>query len=106
MRFKSGLSSFCPAQKPYRRIDMKRSTLLSFYGAFLLAVLVGTPGIAHARSCSLTGTAGKYGFTLSGVVIVGTGPVPIAAVGRFTVDAAGNVSGTESRSVGGGFEDE
>jgi len=35
-----------------------------------------------------------------------TGPVPIAAVGRVTVDAAGNFSGTESRNVGGGFAEE
>jgi hypothetical protein len=32
--------------------------------------------------------------------------VPIAAVGRANLDAAGNASGTESRSVGGGFADE
>jgi len=61
---------------------------------------------ARATQCSLAGTAGKYGFTLTGVVILPTGPVPIAAVGRATLDAAGNASGTESRTVGGGFADE
>jgi len=34
------------------------------------------------------------------------GAVPIAAVGRAVLDASGNISGTESRSVGGGFADE
>ena len=85
---------------------MKRSTVSGFCGAFLLAMLMGTPAVTHARTCSLRGSAGKYGFTLSGVVILATGPVPIAAVGRTTLDEAGNVSGTESRSVGGGFADE
>ena len=85
---------------------MKRSTLLRFYGAFLLAVLMGTSAVAHARSCSQVGVAGNYGFTLAGVVILPTGPVPLAAVGRAKLDEAGNVSGTESRSVGGGFADE
>jgi hypothetical protein len=84
------------------KLDMTRT----LFGFIFLATLLGTPGAAHARSCSLTGTAGKYGFTLSGVVILGAGPVPIAAVGRAALDAAGNVSGTESRSVGGGFADE
>jgi hypothetical protein len=61
---------------------------------------------ARAGHCSLGSSAGNYGFTLTGVVITGTGPVPIAAVGRAALDTAGNVSGTESRSVGGGFADE
>jgi len=50
--------------------------------------------------------AGNYGFTLTGVVILPTGAVPIAAVGRATVDADGGVSGTESRTVGDGFAEE
>src|SRR5712691_11871219 len=84
---------------------MKRTIFHSLGGAFFLASLLIVP-VANARSCSLTGVAGNYGFTLTGVVILPTGPVPIAAVGRVTVTAAGTTSGTESRSVGGGFADE
>jgi hypothetical protein len=84
---------------------MKRAILNAGCGAFFLAVGLIVP-VANAGSCSLTGSTGKYGFTLTGVVILGTGPVPIAAVGRITLDAAGNASGAESRSVGGGFADE
>ncbi len=84
------------------RLNLARTSL----GIILFATLVGLAPAANARSCSLAGTAGKYGFTLTGVVILPTGPVPIAAVGRASLDAAGNVSGTESRSVGGGFADE
>ena len=71
-----------------------------------LLVVAGLAPSGQAGQCSLAGTAGKYGFTLTGTVILPTGPVPIAAVGRATLDAAGNASGTESRSVGGGFADE
>jgi len=82
---------------------IKRTIFRSLGGAFFLASLLIVP-VANARSCSLKDSAGKYGFTLTGVVIPGA--VPIAAVGRAALDATGNVSGTESRSVGGGFADE
>ena len=85
---------------------MKRTIFNVICGTFLLVALVGMAPTAQAGQCSLWSSAGKYGFTLTGVVILGTGPVPIAAVGRAVLDTAGNVSGTESRSVGGGFADE
>ena len=85
---------------------MKRTIFGSLGGAFFLATLLLIAPIANARSCSLADSAGNYGFTLTGVVVVSTGQVPIAAVGRAALDATGNVSGTESRSVGGGFADE
>jgi hypothetical protein len=71
----------------------------------LVALAEFTPG-ARAAHCSLSGTAGTYALTLTGTVILPTGPVPIAAVVRATLDAAGGVTGTESRNVGGGFADE
>lgn len=61
---------------------------------------------ANAGQCSQGGAAGKYGFTLTGWLIVSTGAVPAAAVGQASVDAKGNVTGTEARSVGGGYADE
>ena len=76
--------------------------------SFVLFFAVATPDLLaddHNR-CSYQSVAGKYGFTLTGVVILPTGPVLIAAVGRAVLDAAGSASGTESRSVGGGFADE
>jgi hypothetical protein len=72
---------------------------------FTLFLLSEAPS-SQAGHCSLRNTAGEYGFTLTGVVIPPTGAVPIAAVGRAVLDASGNISGTESRSVGGGFADE
>lgn len=85
---------------------MKRAFHSMLIGAIFLAALAGITPAAQAGQCSLGSSAGNFGFTLTGVVILPTGPVPIAAVGRAALDAAGNVSGTESRSVGGGFADE
>jgi hypothetical protein len=85
---------------------MKRTIFNAICGAFSLAAFMGMTPAVYGGHCTLGSSAGGYGFTLSGVVILPTGPVPIAAVGRANLDAAGNVSGTEARSVGGGFADE
>jgi hypothetical protein len=58
------------------------------------------------NGCSTAKAAGKWGLTLTGTLILPTGPVPAAAVARLSVDAAGNISGTEARNVGGGFANE
>ena len=84
---------------------MKTRTARTLFGLFLLTLIANTPK-AQAAQCSLNGAAGKYGFTLNGVVLTQNGPVPIAAVGKAVLDSSGNVSGTEARSVGGNFADE
>ena len=78
----------------------------SLVTATLTLLLLGAAPSSRAGHCSVKSTAGKYGFTLNGAVISSTGAVPLAAVGRVTLDASGNVSGIESRSVGGGFANE
>jgi len=105
MRLTDGPFSFGFRPKTLQEDKMKRTIFHLLGDAFFLASLLIVP-VANAGSRSLTSSAGKYGFTLTGVVIPATGPVPIAAVGRAVLDATGNVSGTESRSVGGGFADE
>lgn len=84
-----------------------RLNIRGILGAMILLVaFVWSAPSAQAAQCSQARAAGEYGFSLTGVVILPTGPVPIAGIGRATVDAAGNVSGTEARSVGGGYADE
>jgi hypothetical protein len=80
-----------------------RTTLLISVAALCLGV---APAVHGAETCSNAKAAGQWGFTLTGTLILPTGLVPGAAVGRFRVDAAGNVSGTEARNVGGGFANE
>jgi hypothetical protein len=50
--------------------------------------------------------AGEWGPILTGTLILPTGPVPFAAVERLTIDAAGNVSGTQTGSPGGTVREE
>ncbi len=75
--------------------------ILSF--TLLLAVL--TPA-AQAANCSTATVAGNWGLTLSGTLLTPAGPVPAAAIIRATLNLDGTVTGTEARSVGGGYADE
>src|SRR5215831_21390650 len=86
---------------------MMRKSAWAIVAVTLIAtVLLGFASPAEAQQCSAERSAGYYAFTLTGVVISPTGPVPIAGVGTATLDSAGKATGTESRSVGGDFADE
>jgi hypothetical protein len=86
---------------------MKDRILQAGFATFvLLSFLSVSAPSASATHCSLAMSSGNYGFTLTGVVILPAGAVPIAAVGKAVLDSTGNARGTESRSVGGGFADE
>jgi hypothetical protein len=82
---------------------MQPSRLLSLCGTFLLAALIVTPAAqAHNRSCSQAGAAGEWGYTYTGTIFHPTaGAIQTASVGRFSQDAEGNMSGTQTRSVNG-----
>ena len=69
-------------------------------------LLVAYAPAAHAANCSPETVAGHWGFTLTGVAILPAGPVPLAAVANGFFDAQGTFTGTEARSVGGGYADE
>lgn len=62
---------------------------------------------AHAAQCSQASAAGNWAYTYSGTIFTPSGPLPLASVGQFKQDAAGNISGGQSRSVAGqsGAED-
>ena len=85
---------------------MKRQVQILICASILALFFIVLVPAAQAGQCSLAEAAGKYGFTLNGVVILPTGAVPIAAIGRATIDSRGNVTGVESRSVGGSYADE
>jgi hypothetical protein len=86
---------------------MKYKNALNLFAGILLAVvaLSAVPS-AQAGQCSLAGVAGKWGYTYTGTIILPTGAVPVAAVGRFTLDADGDLSGTQTRSNGGASAEE
>jgi hypothetical protein len=87
---------------------MKRNLARAILGIILLAALVGLAPAAQAHnpSCSQAGVAGEWGYTYTGTIILPTGAIPAAAVGRFTLDADGNISGTQTRNVGGSVAEE
>jgi hypothetical protein len=67
-------------------------------GIILLAALASAASTANARSCSLAGVAGRYGYTTSGSIpALG----PFAAVGAVNLEASGNFSGGQTTSING-----
>jgi hypothetical protein len=83
--------------------NLARKTLAIASFVLLLAAL--TPA-AQAANCSTATVAGNWALTLSGTLLLPTGPVPAAAVVRATLNLDGTVTGTEARNVGGGYADE
>ena len=83
---------------------MTHKALVVVFGTSLLTGM--TLAARADDSCSTAKAAGNWGFTLTGMLVLQAGAVPVAAVGTLTADAAGNISGKEARSVGGGFANE
>ena len=81
---------------------MKRSIVRTVFVAATL--VMSWAAVAQAQddgACSNAVVAGRWGYTYTGTLILPTGAVPLAAVGRYTLDADGNLAGTQARSVGG-----
>jgi hypothetical protein len=72
---------------------------------FVLIVAGMTPA-ARAANCSAATVKGAWALTLNGTLLLPTGPVPVAAVVRATLNLDGTIAGGEGRSVGGGYADE
>jgi hypothetical protein len=74
--------------------------------AFVFTVAL-TPLQAEASHCSTAAAAGKWAYTYTGTIFTQNGPLPAASVGHFSEDAAGNITGSQTRSVAGnsGMED-
>ncbi len=71
---------------------------------FSAVLVLGLAAVASAddvRTCSSTGVAGEWGYTKTGTVILPTGAIPFASVGRVSLDVDGNLSGTNYSSSGG-----
>jgi hypothetical protein len=77
---------------------MKHNIGSTILAVVFFAAVVGRNAQAQLPHCSNVSEAGTWAFTTTGL-IVGIGPV--AAVGSFTQDAAGNVTGAQTRSLAG-----
>ena len=80
---------------------MKRNITRIFFFTTLLLSLAAVATAESDGHCTAAVVAGTSGYTGTGTLILPTGPVPFAFVGKFTSDAAGNFSGTQTSSVGG-----
>lgn len=81
-----------------------RATLVVISIATLYVSVV--PAAQADDSCSTAKAAGDWGLTLSGTLILPTGPVQGAALGTLSVDPEGNITGAEARNVDGSFANE
>jgi len=74
--------------------------------AFVFSVALA-PLQAEASHCSTAAAAGRWAYTYTGSIFTQNGPLPAASVGHFSADAAGNITGSQTRSVAGnpGVED-
>ena len=87
---------------------MKRNLLVNAALATVAFALFSATALpAHAKDCSLASVAGSYGYTTSGFVATPAGAfVPVAAAGKISFDARGNVNGTQTRVLAGSALDE
>jgi hypothetical protein len=70
--------------------------------AITLFLSVGAAAYAQGhRGCTTAGVAGDWGYTKTGTLVLPTGAVPFASVGRFSLDADGTMAGENHGSVGG-----
>lgn len=78
--------------------------LLVLAAIFLVAL---APLQAEASHCSNAAAAGRWAYTYTGTIFTQNGPLPAASVGHYSEDAAGNITGSQARSVAGssGVED-
>jgi hypothetical protein len=79
---------------------MKDRTVLAVCSAMLL-LGVAVVSSAQDHACSSSRVAGDWGYTKTGTLVLPTGAVPFASVGRFSLDRDGSLSGTNDGSVGG-----
>jgi hypothetical protein len=77
--------------------------VLAFLGTFTMSL----PPTVLARTCSNATGAGRWEFTVTGTIILPTGAaVPVAQVGSYTADKAGNIIGSQTRILGGNVAEE
>lgn len=85
---------------------MKTNCVRILLALGFVSLLGLAPLRAHA-ACSASSTAGNWAYTYTGTILTPGGALPAASVGHFHQNAAGSISGSQTRSVAGqsGTED-
>jgi hypothetical protein len=68
-----------------------------------MSILTLIPVWAQATPCSQASAAGKWAYTYTGTVYA-PNPLAAAAVGHFSQDAKGNVTGSQTHTLAGATE--
>jgi hypothetical protein len=84
-----------------RRTLMKSRIALTSLAATLLLGSATAALAENHHTCSTSRVAGDWGYTKTGTLVLPTGAVPFASVGRFSLDDDGALSGTNDGNVGG-----
>lgn len=80
---------------------MNKFPAIAFAAASVLILL--STSHAQSRHCSAALVSGKWAFTTTGTIpAIG----PVSAVGTFTADRSGNLTGSQTRSLNGDIADE
>lgn len=86
---------------------MRRNFARWLLALFSFALLLASLGsAARAATCTPASVAGNWGYNYTGMLLLPSGPVPVAAVGRYTADLDGNISGTQTRTLAGSVAQE
>jgi hypothetical protein len=75
-----------------------------FVRTLLMLSVLASPTVplqAQAKHCSTAKAAGDWAYTYTGSILTQNGFVPAAAIGHFHQDIAGNITGSQVRSVAG-----
>jgi hypothetical protein len=92
--------------KPMRDLQKRNIVRTVFFLATLLLSLAAVASARDDRGCSAASVVGQWGYTITGTLILSTGPVPFAVVGKLTADAEGNISAMQTAVVGGKVSEE
>jgi hypothetical protein len=89
---------------------MKRNSTPTMLAAFVVTLVLSVAATAQSsgsKHCSNAMASGNWAYTYTGTIFTQNGPLPAASVGRYFQDTAGNVVGSQTRSVAGnsGVED-
>lgn len=81
---------------------MSRAIMNSVMLICCVCLLALAAANAHSRDvCDVETLTGGYGFGANGFLLLGDDMVPTAAIGDFTFDGAGNVSGVATQNANG-----
>ena len=83
----------------------RKITSLTFLSLGLLLITLSLPA-AGSRHCTIGSVVGDWAYSYSGTIILPSGPIPVATVGRFSAKGDGTFSGPQTRTVAGDVADE